>query len=113
MSKFIPDPQIQSLKAMRAGDISMPTPLTLTIGKVSAAVPNPTANESISATAVDSTVALAGTFPESPTIMVVDVTTVSLDANESFSLTAVETTVSVATTNENMTIGVATSTSTV
>lgn len=113
MSKFIPDPQIQSLKAMRAGDIAMPTPTTLTIGKVSQAVLNPTAGVSVSMTAAESTVALTATLPESPTIGIADTTTVSLDATESISMSAVDTTVSVATTNENLTIGVATSTSTV
>lgn len=49
MSKFLPDPQIQSLRAMRAGDIAfaLPTPLVSTVGVQHVAFAQPTVNESI------------------------------------------------------------------
>jgi hypothetical protein len=49
MSKFLPDPQIQSLRAMRAGDISfaLPTPLVSTVGVQHLAFAQPTVNEPI------------------------------------------------------------------
>lgn len=69
MSRFIADPQIQSLRAMRAGDIAiaLPTPVASTVGVVSVATAQPIVTMPETAVAVPSDVALSGTPSEAPT----------------------------------------------
>lgn len=117
MSKFLPDPQIQSLKAMRAGDIAFgqgsPTPIT--VGVQHTATPQPVVNQSITPPpAVPSTVALSGTPSESPTVGVAFAQTLSQDAAQSVSVTAVESTEALSgTPSESPVVGVAFGTSVV
>jgi hypothetical protein len=91
VSKFIPDPQIQSLKAMRAGDIAfaLPNPATLAIGKMSRVIANVPQAKSL--TAVESLEAVAGTPSEvAGPVGVAFVTFPSADAFQSKSLGTVE-----------------------
>lgn len=88
MSKFIPDPQIQSLRAMRAGDIAiaLPTPVIAAVGKQSVAFVQPIVRQSESLAAVPSLEAVSGPFGESPVIGDVFATTLSTDTLQSKSL---------------------------
>lgn len=117
MSKFIPDPQIQSLKAMRAGDIAfaLPSPATMTIGKQSTATAQPITLKSITpppaVPAVNSPVA---TPSESPVVGEAFQTILSQDALQSISLTITNALETLAgTPSESPTVGVAFSTSVV
>jgi hypothetical protein len=117
MSKFLPDPQIQSLKAMRAGDIAigLPTPQTAVIGVAHTATPQPIVTQAISPpAAVPSTEALAGTPSESPVVSSAFATTLSVNANQSKSLTTTEALEALSgTPSESPVVGVATGTSVV
>ena len=86
MSKFIPDPQIQSLVPMRAGDIAFAQGGVMTIGKQSVATAQPIVGQSVAPATVDTLEAVSGPFNESPVVGVVDDTTLSVDALESVSL---------------------------
>jgi hypothetical protein len=114
MSKFLPDPQIQSLRAMRAGDIAiaLPTPQTMTIGTQAVASPQPVINKSITvAPAVPALQALSGTPSESPVIGVVPSTLTSQNANQSISVVAAESLETLSgTPSESPVVGVATGT---
>lgn len=93
MSKFIPDPQVQQLRAMRAGDIAiaLPTPLVMTIGKQSVATAQPIVTQPVTVgPAVQTLVALSGTPSESPVIGSSFATLLSQDALQSKSLSAIE-----------------------
>lgn len=93
MSKFLPDPQIQSLKAMRAGDIAfaLPSPAVMTIGKQSTATPQPRTTKSITvAPAVPSLETLSGTPSQSPTLSVAKATVTSQNTSKSVSMTTTE-----------------------
>lgn len=80
MSKFIPDPQIQSLRPMRAGDIAFASGGTITIGKQSTAIPQPIQTESKSLSAAPSVEPVSGPFGESPVVSNVFETNLSVDA---------------------------------
>lgn len=112
MSKFIPDPQIQSLRPMRAGDIAFANGGTITIGKQSVAIPQPIVTQSKSLTTVPSTEAIAGTPSESPMIGEATGTLLSQDTAISVNVgttNALETLSG--TPSESPTVGVGTSTS--
>lgn len=117
MSKFIPDPQIQSLRAMRAGDIAfaLPAPATMLIGKQSLATPQPIVFQSVVPPApVDALVAVAGPFNESPVVGVADDFTLSVDVFQSVSLLTTNALEAIAgTPNESPVVGVAFGTSVV
>ena len=57
MSRVLPDPQIVSLRAMRAGDIAMalPSPGTMTVGVTKSGVPSPEGLKSVSVTTTQAT----------------------------------------------------------
>jgi hypothetical protein len=117
MSKFIPDPQIQQLRAMRAGDIAIAqaTPAIQTIGKSSVAFAQPLVVIPIApppaVPAVNSPVA---TPNESPVIGKATATTLSQDALQSISAVAVESLETLAgTPSESPVVGVAFTTSVV
>lgn len=87
MSKFIPDPQIQSLVPMRAGDIAFANGGTVTIGKQSVAITQPIVTQAPSLpAAVPALEAVSGPFNESPVVSVVDATTLSVNEAASVSL---------------------------
>lgn len=115
MSKFIPDPQIQSLRAMRAGDIAIanPSPLVMTIGKSSVAFVQPLIQLSrVVPPAVPSLVALSGTPSESPVISRSFTTTLTQNVFKSVSVSAVNALEALAgTPSEAPTVGVAFTTS--
>ncbi|MGE5663132.1 MAG: hypothetical protein ACM31I_02240 [Deltaproteobacteria bacterium] len=114
MSKFIPDPQIQSLAPMRAGDIAFAQGGVMTIGKQSVATAQPIVNQSKSLASVESLGAVSGPFNESPVIGVADDFTLSVDALQSKSLgttNALEALAGIF--NETPVIGVGTGTSVV
>lgn len=112
MSKILPDPQIQTLRAARAGAIAFgdggtiaPTAAVGTTVDVTIEVP-------ISAAAVPSTPALSGTPGESPAIGVVDDTRINVEAAAALSVTAVPSTPALSgTPAESPTIGVGIGTS--
>lgn len=114
MSKFLPDPQVQSLRAMRAGDIAiaLPTPLIMTIGTQATAQAQPVVTQSITvAPAVPALEALSGTPAESPTLSAVATTETTQDTDQSKSLVAVESLETLSgTPSESPTVGVATGT---
>lgn len=116
MSKFLPDPQIQSLKAMRAGDIAfgLPSPAVVTIGKSNVAVAQPLVLKSITVVpAVPATQALDGTPSEiGGPIGVSFLTNTSQNLLQSISLTTTESEETLAgTPSESPVIGVGKSTS--
>jgi len=117
MSKFVPDPQIQSLKAMRAGDIAFgqASPIISVIGVAHSATPQPVINKSISPpAAVPSTEPLSGTPSESPVVSSAITTTLSQNANQSKSVVAVESLETLSgTPSESPVVGVAVGTSVV
>lgn len=91
MSKFLPDPQIQSLRAMRAGDIAFGNGGTKTIGVVPVATAQPIVNIPIAPPAPTlTTPALAGTPTETPVVGVATATTLSQDTTISVNPTTVE-----------------------
>lgn len=114
MSKFLPDPQVQSLRAMRAGDIAiaLPTPLVMTVGTNAVAEAQPVVGVSITvAPAVPTTPALSGTPAESPTLTAVATTETTQNTAQSKSLVAVESLETLSgTPSESPTVGVATGT---
>lgn len=113
MSKILPDPQIQSLRAMRAGDIAFAQGGTITIGKQSTGVRAPTGDMAISVgPAAPSLEPVSGPFSESPVIGMADMTTLSVDeaANISIATTdALETLAGIF--NESPVVGVGFATS--
>lgn len=117
MSKFLPDPQIQSLRAMRAGDISfaLPTPLVSTIGVDHVAFSQPTVQQSISFPAPAPTIEPLSGMPSEVggPIGVVAATNLSEDALQSATfpaaVPAIETLAGMP--SESPVIGVGTSTS--
>jgi len=93
MSKFVPDPCIQQMRAARAGDIAiaLPSPLISTVGVQHTATPQPVISQSISPpAAAPSLEALSGMPSESPTVGSAFATTLSTNANQSKSLTTTE-----------------------
>jgi hypothetical protein len=92
MSRVLPDPQIQSLRAMRAGDIAfaLPNPAVMAVGVQSVALPLPTADVSIpTPAAVPSTPSLAGNPAEiGGPVGVAPATTLSQDAPISVTIPA-------------------------
>lgn len=114
MSKFIPDPQIQSLRPMRAGDIAFAQGGTITIGKQSVALRSPEGIQSVAPVAVPTTPAISGPFNESPVTGVVDTTSLSADASANITPVAVESTPAISGPfNESPLVGVKTGTSVV
>ena len=112
MSKFLPDPQIQSLKAMRAGDIAFGQGGTLAVGKQSVAIAQPIINLNRSVTAVPGTEPVSGPFNEAPVIGEAIQTLLSVDVAQSVAPVAAESTVTVdGPFNESPVIGVAVGTS--
>lgn len=115
MSKFLPDPQVQSLRAMRAGDIAiaLPTPIVMTIGTQAVADPQPVVTVPITfAPAVPALQALSGTPSESPTVGSAFATLLSQNALQSKSVAAVQSLEALSgTPSESPTVGVATGTS--
>ena len=112
MSKFIPDPQIQSLVPMRAGDIAFAQGGVMTIGKQSVATAQPIVGQSVALAAVESSGPVAGPFNESPVVGVVDAFTLSVDALQSKSLGTTDALEAVSGPfNETPVIGVGTGTS--
>jgi hypothetical protein len=80
MSKFIPDPQIQSLQAMRRGDIAMPANPTKAVGVVPVAQAQPIVTQAVAPVAAPGQGPLAGIFNENPVTSNTFVTTLSDDA---------------------------------
>lgn len=114
MSKFLPDPQIQSLKAMRAGDIAIGNGGTITVGVAPVAVAQPIVNIPIAPTTSNSLETLAGTPSETPVVSVVPTTLLSQDTTISVTPTTVESVETLAgTPTETPTVGVAFGTSVV
>lgn len=92
MSKFLPDPQIQSLRAMRAGDIAFAvgSPAVMSLGKSSFAFPQPITLKSITVgPAVPTVGSPVATPSESPVVTRAFQTILSQDALQSKSLVAV------------------------
>ncbi len=113
MSKALPDPQIQTIRAARAGAIAfgdagtLTPPTTVVQANVDVVIAIP-----ISAAAVPTTPALSGTPGESPAIGIVDDTRINVEAAAALSVTAVPTTVALSgTPAESPTIGVGVGTS--
>lgn len=114
MSKFIPDPQIQSLVPMRAGDIAFAQGGVMTIGKQSMAARSPEGLASASPVAVPALEAVSGPFNESPVVGSAFATTLSVDALQSKSLGTTDALEAVSGPfNETPVIGVGTGTSVV
>jgi len=116
MSKFLPDPQIQSLKAMRAGDIAFGQGGTVLVGVSPVATAQPIVNIPIAPPAPPPTLeTLAGTPSENAgPVGVVPTTLLSTDAAISISPTAAESLETLAgTPSESPTVGVAFGTSVV
>lgn len=116
MSKFLPDPQIQSLRAMRAGDIAfgLPTPSVHTVGVAHAASPQPIITKSITPpAAVPALQALDGTPSETAgPIGVAFLTNLSENQGQSVVLGTTEAIETLAgTPSESPVVGVGTSTS--
>jgi hypothetical protein len=112
MSKFLPDPQIQSLRAMRAGDIAFASGGIVTVGVAHQAIAQPIVNQPTAPPApvqtLEPVVALAS---ENPLVGVVDTTTLSQDALESINVAAVASLEALSgTPSETPVIGVATGT---
>jgi hypothetical protein len=116
MSKVLPDPQIQSLRAMRAGDIAiaLPTPVVSTVGVLPVATAQPIVTMPETAVAVPSDVVLSGTPSETAGVGSAFANTLSQDpaASESF-LTANSLEALSGTPNESPVVGVGTATSVV
>lgn len=114
MSKFLPDPQIQSLRAMRAGDIAFAqaSPVAMTVGTQATASPQPVITKSITvAPAVPALQALSGTPSESPVVGVTPVTLTTQNSNQSVNVAAVESLETLSgTPSESPVVGVATGT---
>jgi hypothetical protein len=92
MSRMLPDPQIQSYRAMRAGAIAfgLPTPSTHVVGVVTLAYVQPIAAQAKSLGAADAVEALAGSPSESCPIGQAFTTSIGIDAPASKSLVAVD-----------------------
>ena len=114
MSKFIPDPQIQSLVPMRAGDIAFASGGVITVGKQSTAIPQPIVQMPKSLAAVDTLEAVAGPINESPLVGNVFATTLSVDTLQSKSLGTTDALEALSgTPSESPVVGVGTGTSVV
>ena len=115
MSKFLPDPQIQSLKAMRAGDIAIGNGGTKTVAVSAVATAQPIVTINIAPPApVNALVSLAGTPTETPVLGVATATALSQDTTISVNVVAIESLETLAgTPAEAPTIGVAFGTSVV
>lgn len=112
MSKFIPDPQIQSLRAMRAGDISMPAPVAMDVGVGHAAIAQPIVQLSKSLSTVESVGSPVATPSESPVMSRTFETRLSVDTAQSKSLSAIESFEALSgTPSESLVVGVGFSTS--
>ena len=114
MSKFLPDPQIQSLKAMRAGDIAFGQPPSVPqhVGVLAVAQAQPIVTQNISPVAVPSQGPVSGPFNISPVVGEATNTTLSQNAAISVSSTAVPTTPALdGTPSETPVVGVSTATS--
>ena len=114
MSKFLPDPQIQSLRAMRAGDIAFGQPPSVpqVIGVSAVAQAQPIISQSVSPVAVPSQGPVSGPFNASPVVGEATATTLSDNTAMSVSLTAVPTTPALSgTPSETPVVGVGTATS--
>jgi hypothetical protein len=94
MSKFLPDPQIQSLRAMRAGDIAFgkPPAVPQLVGVSSVAQAQPIVTASVSPVAAPGQGPVSGPFNVAPVVGEATNTTLSQDAAISVSLSAVPTT---------------------
>jgi hypothetical protein len=114
MSKFIPDPQIQSLKAMRAGDIAFAAQTPL-LGVAPVATAQPIVNIPIAPPAPPPTLeALAGIPTEAPVLSVAFFETLSVDAAISVNPGTVDSLETLSgTPSETPTVGVAFGTSVV
>jgi hypothetical protein len=117
MSKFVPDPCIQQMRAARAGDIAIgiPTPIISTVGVAFTAITQPVIGQSISPpAAAPSLEPIAGTPSESPVVGSAFATTLSNNADQSKSLAAAESLETLSgTPSESPVVGVATGTSVV
>lgn len=88
MSKFLPDPQNQQLRAMRRGDIALADGGVKTIGVQPIAFAQPLVTKSIVVpAAVESLVALSGMPTEAPIVSRAIQTFLSFNANISINLT--------------------------
>ena len=89
MSRFQPDPQIQQLRAARAGIVALRQPAEVieqTIGVGQAGVISPFGNKPIMPVSVPSVMALAGTPSSAPTVGHSFATTKSVNNSASISL---------------------------
>lgn len=114
MSKFLPDPQIQSLRAMRAGDIAFGQPPSVpqVVGVTAVAQAQPIINQSESLVAVPSQGPVSGPFNASPVVGEATNTTLSQNSAISVNLAAVSATQPLdGTPSETPVVGVATATS--
>lgn len=114
MSKVLPDPQLQSLKAMRAGDIAFAQGGTLNIGVQKTVFAQPLVTIPETAVAVPSLGPVATPAGESPVVGKAFADTLSQDALVSVSLLTTNSLVTPdVPATESPTIGVALSTSVV
>jgi hypothetical protein len=115
MSKFLPDPQVQSLRAMRKGDIAFASGGTVTIGKQSSASVQPLVQKSIIVpAAILAIIALSGTPAGAPTIGVATQTILSVNTAIAISLLTTNALEALSgTPSETPTVGVAFATSVV
>jgi hypothetical protein len=88
MSKFAIDPQVQSLRAMRAGDIAiaLPTPVVLAVGVAPVAFAQPRLALAYGVTSVESIVAVTATPAESAAVSAPFVTNLSTDTYKPISI---------------------------
>jgi len=114
MSKFLPDPQIQSLRAMRAGDIAFAQGGTMTVGVQKIAFAQPLIQLARSLIAVPDLGSVSSPAAETPTVGVAFTETLSVDALQSIPLLTSNSLVTPdVPAGEAPTVGVATSTSVV
>ena len=114
MSKFLPDPQIQSLRAMRAGDIAFgqPPAIPQVVGVVAFATAQPIVNIPVNPVAVPSVAPTPPIEAQSPVVGEAFNTTLSQDAAISVNAIAVPTIPAITSMpSESPVVGVATSTS--
>ena len=92
MSRVSPDPQIQQLRAAKAGAVALSLP-TLTIaqlGVVALGVLSPQGAKVVAPDAQESVAAVVALAGASPTMAKMDATTLSTNVQESISMTAVD-----------------------
>lgn len=112
MSKFLPDPQIQSLQAMRRGDIAMPANPTKTVGVAAQALAQPIVTIAVAPVATPGQGPVSGPFNENPVVGAAFAETLSADAAIAVAPTAVPATPAITSMpSENPVVGVATATS--